>query len=94
MLRLAPAAHARRRAWLCSQDEESHVDAVMDTPVVDFYNEILLTYPNAKVILTGAILCSRVCAVSCTSAGHSHASVLPLSPTHTATSQSATSRGG
>lgn len=29
------------------------MDAVLDTPVVDFYNEILLTYPNAKVILTG-----------------------------------------
>lgn len=31
---------------------EKHVDAVLDTPVVDFYNEILLTYPNAKFILT------------------------------------------
>lgn len=28
------------------------VDAVLDTPVVDFYNEILLTYPNARVILS------------------------------------------
>lgn len=35
-----------------SREEPSHVDAVLDTPVVDFYNEILLTYPNAKVILT------------------------------------------
>ena len=35
-----------------SQEEPTHVDAVLDTPVVDFYNEILLTYPNAKVILT------------------------------------------
>lgn len=31
---------------------EKHVAAVLDTPVVDFYNEILLTYPNAKFILT------------------------------------------
>jgi len=31
---------------------DRHVDAVLDTPVVDFYNEILLTYPNAKVITT------------------------------------------
>ena len=29
-----------------------HVDAVLDTPVVDFYNEILLAYPNARVVLT------------------------------------------
>ena len=32
--------------------EEKHVDAVLDTPVVEFFNEILLSYPKAKVILT------------------------------------------
>lgn len=32
--------------------KDKHVDAVLDTPVVDFYNEILLTYPNARVILS------------------------------------------
>ena len=45
--------------WCLSRDEESHVDAILDTPVVDFYNEIMLTYPNAKVILTGVALFSR-----------------------------------
>ena len=28
------------------------IDAVLDTPVVDFYHEIMLAYPNAKVVLT------------------------------------------
>ena len=28
------------------------MDAVLDTPVVEFYNEILLAYPNARVVLT------------------------------------------
>lgn len=50
------AAEARRRSFLFNVDEPmtkgGHVDAVLDTPVVDFYNEILLAYPNAKVILT------------------------------------------
>ena len=32
--------------------ESKHVDAVLDTPVVDFYHEIRLSYPQSKVILT------------------------------------------
>lgn len=48
------AAELRQHDFLFTPDPETgkHVDAVMDTPVVDFYNEILLSYPNARVILT------------------------------------------
>jgi hypothetical protein len=46
------AAEATNHHFLFNVDEEKHVDAVLDTPVVDFYNEILLAYPNARVILT------------------------------------------
>ena len=35
-----------------SVGDARHVDAVLDTPVVDFYHELLLAYPNARVILT------------------------------------------
>lgn len=38
--------------FLFNVHEQKHVQAVLDTPVVDFYNEILLSYPNARVILT------------------------------------------
>ena len=44
-------AHGPNR-FMFNVEEEKHVDAVLDTPVVDFYNEVLLSYPNAKVILT------------------------------------------
>ena len=46
------AAEDKNRDFLFNVAEERHVDAVLDTPVVDFYNEILLSYPNARVILT------------------------------------------
>ena len=55
----APRKLALSAVWCLSRDEESHVDAILDTPVVDFYNEIMLTYPNAKVILTGVALFSH-----------------------------------
>lgn len=55
----APRKLALSAFWCLSRDEESHVDAILDTPVVDFYNEIMLTYPNAKVILTGVALFSH-----------------------------------
>ena len=50
--RLDNAAEKHSRDFFFNVDEPKHVDAVLDTPVVDFYNEILLTYPNAKVVLT------------------------------------------
>ena len=46
------AAEAAGRDFLFNVHEEKHVMAVLDTPVVDFYNEIMLSYPNAWVILT------------------------------------------
>ena len=46
------AAEAARQNFLFNVNEEKHVDAVLDTPVVEFYNEILLAYPNARVVLT------------------------------------------
>ena len=46
------AAEATNHQFLFNVNEEKHVDAVLDTPVVDFYNEILLAYPNARVVLT------------------------------------------
>jgi len=47
-------AEKARHDFLFDPDPDTgrHVDAVLDTPVVDFYQEILLAYPNAKVILT------------------------------------------
>ena len=38
----------RRATVLFNMNEAKHVDAVLDTPVVDFYNEILLACPNAR----------------------------------------------
>ena len=46
------AAEAGKQDFLFNVNEEHHVDAVLDTPVVEFYNEILLAYPNARIILT------------------------------------------
>ena len=46
------AAEAKDHRFMFNVNEARHVDAVLDTPVVDFYNEILLSYPNAWVILT------------------------------------------
>ena len=46
------AAEKTRHSFMFNVNEPKHVDAVLDTPVVDFYNEILLSYPRAKVILT------------------------------------------
>ena len=46
------AAEKAGHPFLFNVNEAKHVDAVLDTPVVDFYNEILLAYPNARVILT------------------------------------------
>ena len=46
------AAEDRYKEFLFNVAEAKHVDAVLDTPVVDFYNEILLSYPNARVVLT------------------------------------------
>ena len=46
------AAEQKDKEFLFNVNEEKHVAAVLDTPVVDFYNEIALAYPNAKFILT------------------------------------------
>ena len=46
------AAEGKVNPFTFNINEPQHVDAVLDTPVVDFYNEILLSYPNAWVILT------------------------------------------
>lgn len=46
------AAEASAHSFFFNVNEAQHVNAVLDTPVVDFYNEILLSYPRAKVILT------------------------------------------
>ena len=46
------AAEATRHSFMFNVNEPKHVDAVLDTPVVDFYNEILLSYPRAWVVLT------------------------------------------
>ena len=46
------AAEKSKHDFLFNVNEEKHVDAVLDTPVVEFYNEILLAYPNARFILT------------------------------------------
>mmetsp|Transcript_20092 Transcript_20092/g.51129 ORF Transcript_20092/g.51129 Transcript_20092/m.51129 type:complete len:385 (+) Transcript_20092:75-1229(+) len=46
------AAEAKHHSFMFNVNEAKHVDAVLDTPVVDFYQELLLSYPKAKVILT------------------------------------------
>jgi hypothetical protein len=47
------AAEQQAHDFLFDRDRYGkHVDAVLDTPVVDFYSEILLAYPNARFILT------------------------------------------
>ena len=46
------AAEAAGHHFLFNVNEAKHVDAVLDTPVVDFFAEILLAYPNARVVLT------------------------------------------
>ena len=46
------AAERKAHSFMFNVNEPQHVDAVLDTPVVDFYNEVLLSYPNAWVILT------------------------------------------
>lgn len=46
------AAEQLDKEFLFNVNEERHVAAVLDTPVVDFYNEIALAYPNARFILT------------------------------------------
>ena len=46
------AAEDQRHEFLFNVNEKRHVDAVLDTPVVEFYNEILLAYPKARIILT------------------------------------------
>ena len=46
------AAEDQRHEFLFNVHEKRHVDAVLDTPVVEFYNEILLAYPKARIILT------------------------------------------
>ena len=46
------AAEQQNHHFMFNVNEEKHVEAVLDTPVVDFWNEILLSYPRAKVILT------------------------------------------
>ena len=40
-------------------EEEKHVDAVLDTPVVDFYNEVLLSYPKPDRRTRGKVPGSR-----------------------------------
>ena len=47
-----PAKEGEEHSFMFNVNEPKHVNAVLDTPVVDFYNEILLSYPKAKVILT------------------------------------------
>ena len=47
------AAEKVNHSFIFPHDKDDQpIQAVLDTPVVDFYNEIFLTYPNAKVILT------------------------------------------
>lgn len=83
------AAEQPNHHFMFNVNEEKHVEAVLDTPVVDFWNEILLSYPRAKVILTirnpkswlrsqqSSTRASRAAAVS----GSSHGDVAAISST-------------
>lgn len=46
------AAERSGHSFQFNVNEPKHVAAVLDTPVVDFYHEILLSYPRAWVVLT------------------------------------------
>ena len=48
------AAEKSKHDFLFNVNEEKHVDAVLDTPVVEFYNEILLAFNAVILTIRGA----------------------------------------